>query len=154
MHGTQKRLAIAAELYELAVRYWNDVDFNGGQTAADFFTEDGVFEGHAQLHRGRSQIREFYGWREGRGNRVSIHAIVNFSIAELTDTRAISTHAMFLYAADGAPVLPAAPPNLIAHVTDTTVRDGVDAPWLYRHRLFKSLFRGGAPTTTMPGRGA
>jgi hypothetical protein len=151
-YGTQKRLAVTAELYELAVRYWDDVDYNGGRTAADFFTEDGVFQGHGQVHRGRRQISEFYAWREGRGDRVSVHAIANFSIKELTDTQAVTTHAMFLYAADGEPILPVAPPNLIAHVVDTIVRDAPDAPWLYKHRLFESLFRGGAPTTTMPGR--
>ncbi len=59
---------------------------------------------------------------------------------------------MFLYAADGEPVLPTAPPNLIAHVTDTVVREAPTRVGLANTGLFKSLFRGGAPTTTMPGR--
>lgn len=151
-HGTQNRLAVAAELYELAVRYWDDVDYNGGRTAAEFYTEDGVFHGQGQIHRGRQQIREFYEWRKGRANRLSVHAIVNFSVKELTDIQAISTYTMFLYAADGEPILPATVPNLISQVTDTTVRETTDAPWLYKLRQFKSLFRSDTATTTMPGR--
>jgi hypothetical protein len=150
-HGIQRRLAVTAELYEMAVRYWHDVDTNGGRSAAEFYTDDGVFHGEKQIHRGREQIREFYQWREGRGGRLSIHGIINFSVNELTDLQAISTYYMFLYAADGEPILPTAPPNIISLCTDTCVRTE-DGEWLYKLRRFKTMFQGGLPTTSMPGR--
>ena len=58
---------------------------------------------------------------------------------------------MFLYAADGEPILPTAPPNIISLCTDTCVRTE-EGQWLYKLRRFKTLFQGGLPTTSMPGR--
>ena len=55
------------ELYDLEVRYWYEVDCNGGADAHSFYTPDGIFAvGDNEFH-GSERIRQFYAWRGRRG---------------------------------------------------------------------------------------
>lgn len=142
---SEERLRITRELEILLADYWHDVDTNWGRNAGQYYTEDGVFEAE-HSYRGRAKIEEFYRYRESRGARVAVHAITNFRAVPQTPTTAVSTWYMFLYAKDGAPILPSAPPIQIALMTDQCVK-GDDGRWRYKHRKFEVLFKGGAPVT-------
>jgi hypothetical protein len=56
---------------------------------------------------------------------------------------------MLLYAADGAPILPSAPPIMITDLIDRCVKCD-DGKWRYVERNFVPLFMGGAPPTVPP----
>jgi len=142
------RLNIARELELQLADFWHDVDTNWGRTAADFYTEDGVFEASGATYRGREKIREFYAYRIGRGPRIAAHTFSNFRAEVISATEAKTTWYLLLYAHDGEPVLPSAPPILIALASDHCVRDD-DGKWRYKHRKFEAWFKGGVETTTL-----
>lgn len=131
----------------LLADYWHEVDTNWGRRASEFFTEDGVFEGSQHAYRGRAKIDEFYRYRLDRGPRVAMHTITNFRAVPQDDKTAVSTWYMLLYANDGEPVLPSAPPIQVAYATDLCVKCD-DGRWRYKHRKFEVWFKGGAPTTS------
>jgi len=143
-----ERLLATTELQSLLSEYWHDVDTNWGRTAADFYTEDGVFEASGATYRGREKIREFYAYRIGRGPRIAAHTFSNFRAEVISATEAKTTWYLLLYAHDGEPVLPSAPPILIALASDHCVRDD-DGKWRYKHRKFEAWFKGGVETTTL-----
>jgi len=134
------------DLYALNADYWHDVDMNWGRNIAQFFTDDGVFEGGAATYRGIAKIQEFYQWRVDRGARVAVHAFTNFRVKLLSATQAECTWYLHLYAADGEPVLLSEPPISIAYVVDTCTKDDAGT-WRYTYRKFKPLFHGKKPPT-------
>ncbi len=145
------RLHLTQQLYLALVDYWHDVDTNWGRNAADYYTEDALFEAPLASYSGREGVREFYRWREGRGARVAVHAINNFRIEEVDDREVVSTWYLSLYAGDGEPPLPTHAPIQISLMQDRYIREG--DRWLVAHRLFKPLFEGGtAPTNPALGR--
>ncbi len=79
----------------------------------------------------------------------SRHVITNFRAEFADDTHATSYCVMMLYAADGKPVLPTAPPIITCDLIDRCVK-GTDGRWLYIERTFIPLFIGGARPTTPP----
>jgi hypothetical protein len=143
-----ERLRITRELEATLVDFWYDVDTNWGRRAGEFYTEDGVFEASEQTYRGRARIEEFYRYRLGRGPRVAAHTVSNFRAVPESPNAATSTWYLILYAQDGAPILPTAPPIQIALATDRCVRCE-DGRWRYKHRKFEVWFKGGVPTTTL-----
>ena len=140
------RLIATQQLHARLSDYWYDVDTNWGRNAGDYYTDDAVFETSRTSYRGKAKISEFYQWRIDRGPRVAVHAFTNFRVVFHDADHATSTWYLLLFAHDGKPVLPTAPPNQIALMTDTCVR-GADGVWRYSHRKFDSMFEGGAPTT-------
>ena len=75
------------ELTALVVDYWFDVDFNWGRGAAAFYLDDGVFAIGELRMQGRDAIRDFYAWREGRGERTARHVVTNFRLEACDDER-------------------------------------------------------------------
>jgi hypothetical protein len=148
MMNLDDKLKISVELERMLADFWHDVDTNWGRQAADFFTEDGVFEASARTYAGRATIERFYRYRQDRGARVAVHSVANFRAEPIAPDEAVCTWYLILYASDGEPVLPSAPPIQIALATDHCTR-GEDGRWRYRHRKFETLFKGGVPTTTM-----
>lgn len=144
-----ERALLIQQLYQNLVMYWDEVDERGGERAAEYFTEDGVFDGGTHKQVGREAIAGFYRWRAGRGARLSRHVVTNFRVQQVAPDRAISTWMMLLYAADGEPVLPSLPAIAISEITDVNVLCD-DGLWRYESRSFKALFKGGAPTTVPP----
>ena len=143
-----ERAQVIVELQTVLADFWYDVDARGGNDAASFYTEDGVFEASERTYSGREMIEKFYRFRRDRGARVAMHVVTNFRAQLIGPGEAVSTWYMTLYAADGAPVLPTTPPIQIALATDHSVKCD-DGRWRYRHRKFETLFKGGVPTTTM-----
>lgn len=143
-----KASAISRHLEERLIAYWHDVDFNWGENAADYYTEDALFESERSRYEGRDQIREFYAWRKERSERVNVHLVGNFWVKSLDEEKAEAHWICTLFAHDGVAPQISAPPIAITRVEDIFVRDG-DGPWLCRQRVWHSLFRGGVQTTAM-----
>lgn len=142
-------LALKADILALVTEYWNDVDTNWGARAHTMFTEDGVFGSGESAYTGRQQIKAFYDWRVSRGDRVARHLINNPIVTIDGPDRATIRYIMTIYAVDGVPVLSVRAPNSISDVVEVLVRDP-QGNWKIRSKTFTALFKGEAPTTTMP----
>jgi SnoaL-like domain len=140
-------LATTVACQALAVDYWYDVDFNWGRTAHEFYTETGVFKTTEHEFKGREAVRAFYGWREGRGDRVARHVINNVRVKPEGRDRAHVSYIMSLFAADGKPVLPSEPAIMVADVTEVCVREA-DGRWRNEARTIRPIFRSKTPTTS------
>lgn len=139
-------LALRAELEALTIEYWHDVDTNGGQCAAGFYVDDGLYATTLREYRGRAAIENFYSVRRARGSRVSLHLVNNFRLAQATDERALCQYILNLLAADGEPVLPSRPAILVAVVDEESVKQA-DGSWRCKSRRITPLFRDETPTT-------
>ena len=131
------------------VDYWYEVDLKGGAGVSRMYVEDGVFNGGGKPLIGRAAIEQFYTWRQGRGERTSRHVITNFRAEFADPTHATTYCVMLLHAADGAPILPSAPPIMITDLIDRCVKCD-DGEWRYVERTFVPLFMGGAAPTVPP----
>lgn len=146
----QDRIALTQALEMQLHDYWHEVDFNWGRTAHLYYTEDGRFEGSSGVvYEGRDEIARFYAYRESRGARTAVHAVTNFRAVQLDDDTAEARWFLHLYAADGTPPHTAAPPIVLAAMTDLHKRQP-DGSWLCAMRSFATLFRGGVPVTVLP----
>jgi hypothetical protein len=134
-------------LHDKLVRYWHDVDFNQALNAGGYYTNEAVFEGPGFAYHGRAEIEEFYAFRRDRGPRVVLHAVVNFTCDFEDDTRANAAWVCMLYAHDGEPPQPTAPPINVSLVRDVYVRERGE--WLVERRTWSALFEGGAPVTKL-----
>ena len=145
-----KDAAIASALTELETEYWYDVDHNWGRLAHEFYAADGVFAIGEKRMTGKAEIRGFYSWREGRGERTARHVISNVRVRCTDATHATFKCIMSLYAADGAPVLESRPAIMIADIVSQCVlNDGI---WRFSSHELKPLFMGGEATTIPPDR--
>ena len=132
------------------IDYWYEVDLNGGAGVAQRYVEDGIFHaGPGKPLVGRAAIEQFYTWRQDRGARISRHVITNFRAEFADETHATTYCVMMLHAADGKPVLPSAPPIILADLIDRCVKCD-DGEWRYIERTFVPLFMGGAAPTVPP----
>lgn len=145
MNRTERLLA-TQELQLLLSEYWHDVDTNWGRTAPDYYTENAEFVGADNAYVGREKIREFYKWRENRGQRTVVHAVTNFRAHFEGDDRATCTWYLLLWAADGAPILPTHAPITVSLMHDRMERTA-DGRWLCSYRRFETWFQGGTPPT-------
>jgi hypothetical protein len=141
----QEKIYLTQVLLSNAIDYWYEVDLNWGQNARDYYFEDSTFSSMV----GRDAIHQFYMWRKDRGARVSRHLITNFRAEFESPTKARTNYVMLLFAADGEPVLPSAPPIQIAEQVDE-VELCEDGRWRFRSRKFINLFKGETPTTSPP----
>jgi hypothetical protein len=147
---TPERRAIETQvLYQNAVDYWYEVDLHGGTGVAEMYVEDGIFNGGGKPLVGRAAIEQFYTWRKDRGARTARHVITNFRAEFAGESHATTYCIMLLHAADGAPILPTAPPIMITDLIDTCLK-GDDGRWRFVERRFVPLFMGGAAATVPP----
>jgi hypothetical protein len=142
----QQRHIIIAEVAELLMRHWNDVDRNWGRTAHLDYTEDGTYTTSLRTRTGRQAIEEFYSGRQDRGARVARHLVSNLHVTVNSPASASAIWVLSLFAADGEPILPSKPAIMIADVADDIVRES-DGKWRYRSRTITPLFRDDTPTT-------
>lgn len=143
---TLERLKILADIDELTVVFWHDVDSNWGMMAHEYFTEDGSYTTSLQTRTGRAAIKEFYQSRKNRGERIARHVVNNLKITIHNADRASAAWILSLFAADGTPILPSKPAIMIADVRDEIER-GRDGQWRYKSRIITPLFRDDTPTT-------
>jgi hypothetical protein len=147
---TPEQRALASQvLYQNMIDYWYEVDMKGGAGVSEMYMEDGIFHAGPKPLVGRAAIEQFYTWRQDRGARTSRHIITNFRAEFTDDTHATTYCVMMLYAADGVPVLPSAPPIAICDLIDHCVKCD-DGKWRYIERIFVPLFMGGVAPTVPP----
>jgi hypothetical protein len=140
----RERLLAIAELEQGLNDFWHDVDVNWGQNAADFYSEDCVYESGKLRIEGREGIRKFYSWREDRGERTAVHAVANFRATFDDKGGAIANWYMLLYAEDGAPPRPSSAASRISRATEHYRWDAGEQRWLCTYRKLDNLFKGDA----------
>jgi hypothetical protein len=142
---------VLTQLAAFETEYWHEVDRNWGREAHTYYCEDGAFLIGDKRMDGPKAVADFYGWREGRGERTARHLVSNFRLASATGDRTTLECVMCLYAADGIPVLDSRPAIMMADVTSECVR-GDDGRWRYALHQLKPIFMGGVPATIPPER--
>jgi hypothetical protein len=140
---------LLTQLATFETEYWYEVDHNWGREAHTYYREDGAFVIGDKRMEGPKAVAEFYGWRQGRGERTARHLVSNFRLASAAGDRATLECVMCLYAADGVPVLDSKPAIMMADVTSECVRDG-KARWRYAMHHLKPIFMGGVRPTLPP----
>lgn len=131
------------------IDYWWDVDRNGARGALEFYTEDCVYLMCDHRMEGHAAIKRYYDYREGRGHRLVRHVASNLRVRVQAPDRASLDGVLCVYAADGVPVLPAAPPILVADTACEFVR-GADGKWRFRLHQIIPLFTGGVQVLVPP----
>jgi hypothetical protein len=139
-------------LQERLIDYWWDVDCNDAQGALGFYTRDCVYRMCEHRMDGHTAIRQYYDYRESRGPRVVRHVLTNLRARIESKDRGIVSGVLTVYAADGVPVLAAAPPILVADNRALFVREP-DGVWRMAEHDITALFRGGVPVLVPPGAG-
>ncbi len=150
MSGDDFRVRHAVQ--ERLVDYWWDVDANGARGALDFYTRDCVYLMCGHRMEGHAGVQGYYGFRAARGDRLVRHVLTNLRARVLGDGEAAVKGVLTVYAADGVPVLPAAPPILVADTRATFVRAAAGA-WRMRLPELEALFRGGVEVLVPPAPG-
>lgn len=141
---TRRDRAIATAELEMGLAdFWHDVDTNWGRGAGDYYAPDAVYSSGRLLLEGREAIQGFYSWREGRGERVAVHAFSNFRAEFDTDGSATAHWYMLLWAADGAAPRESTAPTRISRATETFRWDAAAGRWLCTRRELVNLFKGG-----------
>jgi len=133
-------------LYRLEVRYWHEVDCNGGRRAHEFYAPDGVMcVGHNRFE-GREKIREFYAWRERQALtaissvKTTRHLINNLIVDPTAEGRAkVLGIVSFYRSASRQPTQQSKPPMLIADLISECVLDA-DHGWQYKSHLLQPVF--------------
>lgn len=131
------------------IDYWWDVDRNGARGAPDFYTDDCVYLMCDHRMEGRAAIERYYAYRAGRGDRLVRHVVSNLRVHVASADAASLTGVLCVYAADGVPVLPSAPPILVADTECAFVREPGDV-WRLRSHAIIALFTGGVPVLVPP----
>lgn len=139
-----QRYIIEAQINRCVVDYWDEVDSRWGEKAHEMYTEDGKF----QKMNGRAEIRAFYDWRKGRGDRSSFHFVLNMKVDVESSERATARYVMMLYGADGVPPIDVKAPNTISDAVEVFVKE--PSGWKIKSKMMKVIFQGGEPTTVMP----
>ena len=143
------RLRHAAQ--ERLIDYWWDVDANGAREALDFYTGDCVYLMCEHRMEGHAAVRDYYAYRASRGERLVRHVLTNLRARVESATQVSVQGVLTVHAADGVPVLPSAPPNLVADNHASFVREA-DGAWRMRLHRIEALFRGGVPVLVPPAR--
>jgi hypothetical protein len=125
--------------------YWHEIDFNGGRSASEYYTEDGEFHGQFASYIGAAKIQQFYDWRREQGPRLSVHSFTNFRARFTGEDTAEATNFLFLYAGNGEKVLRSHVPVTISIATDRYVLR--DDRWLCTYRQLEHLFESDTPIT-------
>lgn len=143
MNDTERR-NIEADLHRMMVDYWDEVDARWGAKAHEMYTEDGKF----QKMNSREEIKAFYDWRKGRGDRASFHIVLNMKVDVESADKATARYVMMLFAADGTPPIDLAAPNTINDCVVHFVREA--SGWKIKSNMMKVIFKTDTPTTAMP----
>lgn len=139
------RQAVADRLID----YWWDVDRNGARGALGFYASDCVYLMCGHRMEGHAAIQGYYDFRDARGPRLVRHVVSNLRVHVEAPDQASLIGILCVYAADGAPVLPSAPPIMVADTECLFVREP-DGQWRFRLHQIMALFRGGVEVLVPP----
>ena len=127
---------MALELEQMVTDYWREVDFNGGNDATNFFTQDVVADFGAIQFQGHEGVRGFYADRLAKireqqkdGIRTTRHVYQNLQIVFREKDRADLSFLIITYGGGGHP--PVADAAVPVSISDTRFecRLGEDGQW-------------------------
>jgi hypothetical protein len=147
--AADEALRIRLAVQDRLVDYWWDVDRDGARGALDYYTADCLYDMCGHRMQGHGPIRDYYGFRASRGERLVRHVLTNVRVRVHAPDRAVLDGILTVSAADGVPVLPSAPPILLADTRCEFVL-GSDGAWRMREHHIIALFRGGVPVLVPP----
>lgn len=147
--GDDARLRIRMAVQDRLVAYWWDVDRDAATRATDFYTADCVYLMCGHRMDGPAAVRGYYDFRASRGERLVRHVLTNVQVQVHAADHASLDGILTVYAADGVPVLPSAPPIMVADTGADFVR-GADGAWRMRRHVITALFTGGVPVLAPP----
>jgi hypothetical protein len=129
-------------LYQLEVKYWYDVDYNGGSSVHELYCNDGLLSVGGKEFKGRHTIKTFYEWRRGRGETAR-HVIANVVVRAQDERRATASGLITIYRARGIRVpLPAGNvPALVSDFTSDCIL-GLNDTWRYASHVLRPVFLG------------
>lgn len=145
----EEEFRIQLAVKDRLIDYWWDVDRNAAKCAVEFYTEDCVYLMCDYRMEGHAAIRSYYEYRESRGDRLVRHVVTNLRVHVKAVDQASLDGVLCVYAADGVPVLPSAPPIMIAD-TECTFVKGSDGHWRFKLHQIIPLFRGGVEVLVPP----
>lgn len=147
--GPDEEFRIRQAVKDRLTDYWWDVDRNGARGALEFYTQDCVYLMCNHRMEGHAAIRRYYDHRDSRGHRLVRHVISNLRPQVQSVNQASLVGVLCVYAADGVPVLPSAPPILIADTECEFIRQA-DGNWRMRRHQIIALFTGGVEVLVPP----
>ncbi len=131
------------------IEYWRDVDRFDARDAADFYTPDCVYQMLDHRMEGPDAVRRYYDYRASRGPRLVRHILTNLHVEVRDPLTSWLEAVLTVHAADGEPVLPSAPPIMVADAECEFVRED-DGRWRMRYHRITALFTGGVAVLTPP----
>jgi hypothetical protein len=140
--GDMDELRLWHALYQLEVKYWYDVDCNGGSLVHDFYCDDGLLSVGGKEFKSPHTIKAFYEWRRRRGETAR-HVISNFRVNTQNERRATAFGVITTYRARGIKV-PLDGGNVPALISDLTsdYMLGPDDTWRYFSHIVRPVFIG------------
>lgn len=146
---SDEEFRIREAVKDCLIDYWWDVDRNGALRALEFYTEDCVYLMCDHRMEGHASIKAYYDFRDARGDRLVRHVATNLRVRVQAPDQATLDGVLSVYAADGVPILPSAPPIMVADTECEFVR-GTDGKWRFRLHRIIALFTGGVAVLVPP----
>ncbi|MEU2288018.1 nuclear transport factor 2 family protein [Streptomyces sp. NPDC013178] len=139
---------VSTELMSVITALWHDIDRNGGEAAAMFFSPDATLRFSNAEFQGRTQIEEVYANRMARGPRVSRHVVTNLHLLEVEPRRVHAISVLLLFGEDGEAPRPTTSPAMVGDVLDEF--EFAEGRWLIKSRWIRNLFIGPATELAVP----
>ena len=130
-------------LHHFTTSYWNEVDFNGGSKAHEFYLPGALFAvGDNRFDLGAGENSSVYAQRRKRGVITSRHLINNLQVQSTDAQQARLGGVLSLFYAQGHPPHHGThPPTLVADIAADCML-GQDKRWRYRSHVLSPLFLG------------
>jgi SnoaL-like domain len=128
--------------FQLEVKYWYDVDYNGGASVHELYCDDGLLSVGGKEFKGQHTIKTFYEWRRGR-TETARHAIANVMVRAQDERRATAYGLITIYRAHGirAPLRTGNVPALVSDFTSDCIL-GPNDTWRYASHVLRPVFIG------------
>jgi hypothetical protein len=140
--GKMDELRLWHAIYQLEIKYWHDVDYNGGSSVHELYCDDGLLSVGGKEFKGRHTIKTFYEWRRGRVETAR-HVISNLTVRGQDDRRATAFGLITIYRAHGirAPFHTGNVPALVSDFTSDCIL-GPNDIWRYASHVLRPVFIG------------
>jgi SnoaL-like domain len=128
-------------LYQLEVKYWHDVDYNGGSSVHELYCDDGLLSVGGKEFKGRHTIKTLYEWRRGRVETAR-HIISNVTVRAQDERRATAFGVITIYRTRGSPPVHAGNvPALVSDFVSECILSSADT-WRYAAHVLRPVFIG------------
>jgi SnoaL-like domain len=140
--GNMDELRLWHALNQLEIKYWYDVDYNGGSSVHELYCDDGLLSVGGKEFKSRHTIKTFYEWRRGRVETAR-HVISNLTVRAQDERRATSFGLITIYRARGirTPLNTGNVPALVSDFTSECILCPNDV-WRYASHVLRPVFTG------------